>query len=709
MEEASTKMMVNGDMKRVTAATPSIVARLMGVDTLPPSVLSETSSKDKINQFISSTTTSRKEQLHHFYPKTDKDSDQWSCYNDAAEMRRQHPQEEQLQLFKKEFEAWQASRFNQCSRVAQLVVNIAGHLVVASPTHNSLPPSEQQQDCVSSPTCTTTANFENRCCINDGEMQHPDRIVILKPGPDEHQDCWASSSPAGSSEEMRGSSIDNFLEEVKQRLVSELLEGNTFEAVRQSVAPERNANLVRSESTRSSSRRELQFNGTEFVNPSTRRFLSERLRNMVRKRTSLDDDTKAETSRSALEWGTMQEIEEGDDDDEDHVGICSSKEPSPRNLMRSLSAPVSGTSFGKLLLEDRHVLTGAHIRRKHEVLDTVSEEELRKQKKERFNLKQKVSSFRHNLSLRGRMLRKRFQRVESCNYGKDIHIVNNNTRQQATLMNLVEIQKPMKENWTEVPPSPASISSSCQEDLWRPSDYVSPVSTPNHVGQLEDESGMPQVFRDICSNLKELRKQINRLGSTEVEEAETESPEECCKVDVEHEEEEEEDVSHLIEDKAEALYIRDLLIASGLYDGSSYINDDDEEDMCSSSRWRKPIPKSVFEKVEEGEVGSRKKWDVDRKMLYDLLNEALSSNVGRRRRMVTLRGNKLLERVWKMIQEYVYHPCDSIHNHKHMKMGSITSWSSGLNDMDDEDEELGKQIQFLILEDLIYEIVKEFI
>ncbi|KAI4325753.1 hypothetical protein MLD38_031124 [Melastoma candidum] len=49
--------------------------------------------------------------------------------------------------------------------------------------------------------------------------------------------------------------------------------------------------------------------------------------------------------------------------------IAIHKELSPRNLVRSMSAPVSGTSFGKLLLEDPHVLTGAHIRRKQEACE----------------------------------------------------------------------------------------------------------------------------------------------------------------------------------------------------------------------------------------------------------------------------------------------------------------------------------------------------
>ena len=50
-----------------------------------------------------------------------------------------------------------------------------------------------------------------------------------------------------------------------------------------------------------------------------------------------------------------------------------------------------------------------------------------------------------------------------------------------------------------MPPSPASICSSTPEEFWRNVDYLSQVSTPDVT--VSDENGMPQVFRDISSNL----------------------------------------------------------------------------------------------------------------------------------------------------------------------------------------------------------------
>lgn len=78
-------------------------------------------------------------------------------------------------------------------------------------------------------------------------------------------------------------------------------------------------------------------------------------------------------------------------------------------------------------------------------------------------------------------------------------------------------------------------------------------------------------------------------------------------------------------------YIRDLLVSSGLYGGSS---------DKSLGRWgtiAKPISNSVFEEVEEAyiklakEDGSMTKnhnEKVDHKMLFDLLNETLSTILG---------------------------------------------------------------------------------
>lgn len=49
-----------------------------------------------------------------------------------------------------------------------------------------------------------------------------------------------------------------------------------------------------------------------------------------------------------------------------------------------------------------------------------------------------------------------------------------------------------------MPPSPASVCSSAQEDFWRPAGHISPMSTPD-VTPVDDD--VPQVFKEISSNL----------------------------------------------------------------------------------------------------------------------------------------------------------------------------------------------------------------
>ena len=95
---------------------------------------------------------------------------------------------------------------------------------------------------------------------------------------------------------------------------------------------------------------------------------------------------------------------------------------SPRNLVRSLSDPVSGTSFGKLLLEDHDILTGAHIRKKLEAVETMPVD-VKKQKKDRFNIKEKVSNFKHRFGLRGKLFAKRIHSMVELHGNKDGFLV----------------------------------------------------------------------------------------------------------------------------------------------------------------------------------------------------------------------------------------------------------------------------------------------
>lgn len=168
-------------------------------------------------------------------------------------------------------------------------------------------------------------------------------------------------------------------------------------------------------------------------------------------------------------------------------------------------------------------------------------------------------------------------------------------------------------------------------------------------------------------------------------------------------------------------YVRDLLVASGLYDGS-----------CdkSLSRWdplAKPISNSVFEQVEESyrkfakdnDDSFRADQKVDHKMLMDLLNETLATmlgpplNMSRFRRKLLcsspLKGRKLLSSVWTNIHINICPPNDrcnySLDSMVARDLGSKSTPWFGL--MDDETNALGREVECHIIGDLVEDIAND--
>ncbi|KAL7231194.1 hypothetical protein ACSBR2_009460 [Camellia fascicularis] len=815
--EVSMKNLINKEISKGSTTrrnAPSVVARLMGMDTLPLDTKSIAQQAEKRNEkpgtnfpnkehnnkgsgghVYRNSNSSRQIEFESFQHSKDRDPNHRRVDMKLKRPKpREHPQEEELQKFKKEFEAWQATRFRECSKVAELRIpgqwlaqetlnkeKIALYANSSRTTANEQPielkgnavkaksreggglqlhgyrketfPSEQKES-YSLRSRTLSRDFEWSTLMNSGEKldmsSAPTRIVILRPGPEQitnNEEPGVSSS--GTSEERGG--IEDFLEEVKERLKCELqgktkrgtiVRGGGIETpysekpsdpkqiaqriakqVRESVTRDLGMNLLRSESTRSY-RSEIQYNGPgspEFINRGTRKLLAERLKNVLKEETNLhiptvssgsSNSTMLDSERGRLEqslgsfkaggrlscWDVVEDEPEektssfrrGPNDD-----VMHHRDLSPRNLIRSLSAPVSGTSFGKLLLEDRHILTGAHIRRRHEAIESVKVD-VKKRKKERFNFKEKVSSFKYTFTLRGRLFGRRIQSTEQphkyeCDSMKDI------TSGPTVVMNFRE----RHENSTEVPPSPASVCSSGHEELWRVADHFSSTSTSD-LSPLED-TPVPRVFREISSNLNELRRQLNELDADGFKETIIE--EQLLETEME------------LEDESE-VYIRDLLVASGLYEGSS-------DNVLS--RWdplAKPINNQIFEEVEESyrkmakDNEGSKRDQGDHKLLLDLLNEALSIVLGppvtmsRFRRKVigptrrSPRGRKLLDCVWEIIRAHLYPPTDknyySLDNMVARDLVS-TPWSGLMNDVIDA---LGKEIESQITGVLIEEIVK---
>ncbi|KAE8715894.1 hypothetical protein F3Y22_tig00110159pilonHSYRG00118 [Hibiscus syriacus] len=811
--EASMKKLINDEMSRQSNSrqnTPSIVARLMGMDSLPsntkPVILQSVKKKNDNQQkfckkeksakgsdvhLASDSTYLKKMDVDSAYGSQDRDAERWGTSQKYGKPRsREHPQEEELQKFKKEFQAWQASRLREYSKVAgvgsisfsqEKLSKEKMSLYVDSERTKHEKPLESKSFAVNETLhkmrlhhhrhksadfipdqkesrrryTSRDIHLPSMICYNEKVDVAPTRIVILKPRPlriYDHEESWTGSSDTFDER----ASIEDFLEEVKERLKlelqgktlikSSLVRGSEMKTPfsekpsdpgqiakhiakhgRENVSRDLEMNLVRSESTKSY-RSSVQFNGPdspEFINKDTRRFFSERLKNVQKQETVLDIPVVSiGSSRASMYDNGRDRLKQIQDmpksrngqsyckivKDEQEMQTRSfrhgddvellNREPSSRNLVRSLSAPVSGTSFGKLLLEDRHIITGAEIRRKHEGIENVPVD-VGKRKKERFNLKEKVSNIKYGLTLRRRLFGRKIQSMVET-YGahdgpaKDI-------LSGPTVINFSE----RHENSTEVPPSPASVCSSTNEEFWGQVDYLTPISTPDV--NFGEENVVPLVFKEISSNLNELRWQLSELESDEADD-----------ISVKHDSGESEMGD--LEDQGEG-YVRDLLVASGLFDGS-----------CdkSLSRWdalAKPIDDSVFEQVEESYRISGKENDssrnnenekVDRKVLLDLLNEALTTILGQPVAMTQFsrkllsssilsppRGRKLLNSVWEIIQTNLYPLNDSCH----YSLDSIvardlrsTPWS-GL--IDNETKVLGREVACHIIRDLVEEIVKD--
>ena len=84
------------------------------------------------------------------------------------------------------------------------------------------------------------------------------------------------------------------------------------------------------------------------------------------------------------------------------------EQPSPKHLVRSLSAPLSGSSLGRLLPEDRFISTRAQIKREQEILECLSPD-FKSQMKARSDFADKVSNIKHSLSLRKKLFNRKFQ------------------------------------------------------------------------------------------------------------------------------------------------------------------------------------------------------------------------------------------------------------------------------------------------------------
>ncbi|XP_027917135.1 uncharacterized protein LOC114176324 isoform X2 [Vigna unguiculata] len=718
---------------------PSVVARLMGIETMPLPLdtksvvpLDESThenmerkfSKKKMNgkgwagRGSSNLNSFSHMEFDSFYQHTDDDDDEGG-HSFGEPRPREHPQEEELQKFKKEFEEYQSTRFKEWPKLPN------GHQMesILSKKKESFPSRSKTQ----------SRDFEESLMMKSKSRlldicTSPTQIVILKPGSERVCNCNHEencTSLSGTLHKRKG--IEDFLEEVRERLRCELQgirdggietpfnDKSDAKEVTESMTRDAEPNLLRSESTRSY-KSKMQLNGQsspEFFNIDTRRFLSERLRNTVKNELHLDipevacylDNDRVRLKQDTIkgandksQWGVLEEKKELQTCSNRHKlddNVLLHKELSPRNLERSLSAPASGASFGRLLLEDRHILTGALIQRKLEAVEA-RPVGVKKQKKDGFNIKEKLSNFKYTFGLRGKLFGKRVKsKVES--HGSEHGAILRDVRSGPTILMKYGDRH---ENSTEVPPSPASVSSCADEEHWRQSGYSSLTSTPD--ASSLDDIFVPKVFRDISSGLNDLKRQLSELDSDGYVDFTTkQEPIEFSLVE--------------LDDPAES-YVRDLLVASGLYFGS----------------WDKYIGNSVFEEVEESHrklvkedersTKDHNKNKLEHKVLLDLLNEALAIVLGppltlsRFRRKLSNSslqpppcGKELLKLVWDIVRVSL-HPTSntslySVDSFVAQDLASI-SWSGLTND---EIDTLERETACTIADDLVEEFTKDML
>ncbi|XP_047311474.1 uncharacterized protein LOC124914895 isoform X2 [Impatiens glandulifera] len=570
----------NNRVPNTRRTTPSVVARLMGMDMdMFPSSVQNHQRKQVRNNFNTKNENNMKtqEDIHHV------------IINHRSH-RPEHPQEEELQKFKKEFESWQ-----QTARFKRTIPEQKMHAQETLKREETVLYSDSRRRRISNEKPIKALEDQRFGNSSSG----PNKIVLLRPGStdrlaDSEEESWVGGSSSTNS-------IEEFLEEVKERLKSE-------------------------------------FQGKYCHN---KRGTSEKPLDAMKKK-QIEKQIRESEIQIINETNSFRHAP----DDSVHI-MHHHREPS---LIRSLSAPVSGTSFGKLLLEDPHVLTGAHIQRKHEAVEKKMKK--KKKNKEKLEIKETVSNFKQSFTLGGQLFRRRFQSAD------DMYSCRNDIMSGPTVvMNYGNI---IQENATEVPPSPASSLSE-----------LSP----------QRESSLPQVFREINSNLSELRRQLNAL-------------------DAGSEEDELPEVDMMEENQAET-YIRELLIVSGLY---NYYNNTITTTL--SRRGEKPINNRVFKKVEKSYMNKSKNSEdskMNRQLLFDLTNEAIVEQ------SMTSRSKLLSNNVWERVRTYLYPiPEDKFrYSIDGMVRRDLRSAPWIMLVKDEEIDYLGKMMENQIIARLIEEVVKD--
>ncbi|KAF2928605.1 hypothetical protein DAI22_06g291300 [Oryza sativa Japonica Group] len=727
--------------KDIFPSQPSVIARLMGIGTIPVSAkrdevmihAEEVSNLKLPSKLEMITVTSPRSATFRqskcsliSYGSSSVDYTYRHCLKKMrprrSRSRQHHPQEELLEKIREDFQAWQTSKALENART---VFTASGCPTITSSRHRmeegryiqilaqenlhkekmakfgygSCTISMAEKDTLknatdnSSDTEITSAKAAAESNISPGDkvikvlrVSHcatmPDkfrdledehnnsistsakprsqkRIVLLKPST---CDIVASDQESlfSSSKVKREGNMEEFLEEVKERLKKELKLKSKSEVVRRSWGTTDPKQIARdiAKQIRETVRRQDLGKRLYSRSESFRAFRSDRKRNAaataarnaspehvsptsVTSRTSGTNQGSNDCSppiirrsrgriRSLtdmpLSVSVSESVPASGFDDQSYTGECKFADAnvvSPRALVRSFSAPASGISRGRLFAEDNNVDSGRHGNS-----DAVSEGAAVAASKNSssFSLRGTVSNLRNSLRSRANKL-----------FGKKTHwslkpsLGEFHPHKMAIGMlppSPPEILSPFivaQENFTELPPSP-----------------VSPLEVKG--------SSSRHFFSDLNCNLPELSpKSWSEFDTTPIASNESSS----CKNRT--------NATETEESYTEMAYIKQVLIAVGLYeDGSSYSSPSMMNNARVDSMARRPICDYVFDEVEE--TYNTEEDAADHRMLFDLANEALEiTMMGSTKTGSSLwrwvvdstgvsPGRKLLVDVWQQVQ-----------------------------------------------------------
>ncbi|KAJ3681976.1 hypothetical protein LUZ60_014549 [Juncus effusus] len=671
---------------------PSVVARLMGMDPLP----------DPISSLLNPN-----EEFRDQKPIENRDFEE-------PQMREKHPQEEELQKFKTQFEAWQASRLLETSRSLELE-NFGKHKFVQSfSLQQKNRGKEREQEISLESRNSVDLPTQNSYCEEEEKEKSlsPTKIVVLKPCPEMIFNFNLDESNISSPDIIkREDNMQNFLEEVKNKLKLEIegkcggnntdpkqIARNIANQIRETVVQDLNNNNTKnnnnnSKLTRSESARWYRTGTGE--NKDTKKLLSEKIKNVLKremenvsspsnphkprptydiKRKGIKLKPQIQDPKSTNEIQEIQEIS------------------SPRNLIRSLSAPVSGSGFVKLLTEELDLSSGARLERK-------CEHERKGRFKEGLERSGKVRNLRQNLGLRKWLFGKRIQSADERTMEGFMPV-----KSFVTTPSVVVNSGFIQENFTEVPPSPASVCNSPRDEMCR-GGYPSPVS-PLDASFIEEQHSLAvQVARETEPSNPSASFISDHIDLSTSHNSKTEENSIL-------------DEPITVEPHAKS-YVKTLLVTAGLYESQPF---NQLSSRCEIHA--EPIPKSVFEQVEETIADKTNSADValteplcdcesetsvSHKMLFDLTNEAIPSVFGA---SLTFEkwvlgsaphGKKLLDDVWRRVEKSM-----GVRENRACSLDDLicddlreNSWRGVFNE---EMEELGVEIEFELVDDLIDEL-----